>query len=132
MPNGDVLHPFATGSVEWDELWLEQDNGKALREFAFFHRDREQSAADKAAVNEICVFFMKMKANARSYQQQVEWANPPAQVRRVLDSAARAVSNPTAPARKGNKQQRRSTSGAIRGLSEPLTGLAVEWNTEAS
>ncbi len=64
MPNGDVLHPFAPGSVEWDELWLEQDNGRALREFAILHRDKEQSAADKAAVNEICVFFMKMKANA--------------------------------------------------------------------
>jgi len=131
MPNGDVLHPFAPGSVEWDELWLEQDNGRALREFNVFHRDKEHSAADKAAVNEICVFFMKMKANARSYQQQVEWANPPSQVKRVLDSAARVASNPTAPARKGSKQQRRSTSGAIRGLSEPLSGLAAEWNTEA-
>ena len=74
---------------------------------------------------------MKMKANARSYQQQVEWANPPSRVKQVLDSAARAVSEPTAPARKGNKKQRRSTSGAIRGLSESLTGLAAEWNTEA-
>jgi hypothetical protein len=117
--------------VEWDELWLEQDNGKALREFTIFHRDREQSAADKAAVNEMCVFFMKMKVNTRSYQQQVEWANPSSRVKQVLDSAARAVSAPTAPARKGSKQQRRSTSGAIRGSSESLTGLAVEWNTEA-
>ncbi len=74
---------------------------------------------------------MKMKANARSYQQQVEWAKPPSRFKQVLDSAARAVSAPTAPARKRNKQQRRSTSGAIRGSSEPLTGLAVEWNTEA-
>jgi len=94
MPNGDVLHPFAPGSVEWDELWLEQDNGRALREFNVFHRDKEHSAADKAAVNEICVFFMKMKANARSYQQQVEWANPPSQVKRVLDSAARPLRIP--------------------------------------
>ncbi len=117
MPNGDVLHPFAPGSVEWDDLWLERNNGKALRVFTTFHRDKEQSAADKAAVNEIGVFFMKMKANARSYQQQVEWANPPSRVKQVLDSAARAVLEPTAPARKGSKQQRRSTSGVIRGLS---------------
>ncbi len=44
MPNEDVLHPFAPGSVAWDELWLEQDNGKALRVFTTFHRDKEQSA----------------------------------------------------------------------------------------
>jgi hypothetical protein len=72
MLNGDVLHPFAPQSVVWDELWLEQDNDRALREFAIYHRDREQTEADKAAVNDMCVFFMKMKANTRSYQQQVE------------------------------------------------------------
>jgi hypothetical protein len=74
---------------------------------------------------------MKMKANTRCYQQQVDWANPPSRVKRVLDSASKSVSAPTASARKGNKQQRRSTTGSLRSSSEPLTGLAVEWNTEA-
>jgi hypothetical protein len=117
MPNGDVLHPFAPQSVEWDELWLEQDNGKALREFTIFHRDREQSAADKAAVNEMCVFFMKMKVNTRSYQQQVEWANSSSRVKQVLDSAARANSAPTAPARKASPKGRYDSRR--RGLSDP-------------
>jgi hypothetical protein len=130
MLNGDVLHPFAPQQRDWDELWLEQDNGRALREFTIYHRDREQSEADKAAVNEACIFFMKMKANTRCYQQQVEWANPSTRVKQVLDAASKGVSAPAAPARKGAKQQRRSTSGAIRSSSEPLPGLAVEWNTE--
>jgi hypothetical protein len=30
MLNGDVLHPFAPQSRVWGELWLEQDNGRAL------------------------------------------------------------------------------------------------------
>jgi hypothetical protein len=126
MLNGDVLHPFAPQSVVWDELWLEQDNGQGLREFTVYHRDREQSEADKAAVNEACIFFMKMKANTRCYQQQVEWANPSTRVKQALDAASKGMSAPAAPARKGVKQQRRSTSGAIRSSSEPLTGLAVE------
>jgi hypothetical protein len=114
----------------WDELWLEQDNGRALRDFTIYHRDGEQSEADKAAVNEACIFFMKMKVNTRCYQQQVEWANPSTRVKQVLDAASKGMSAPSAPARKGAKQQRRSTSGAIRSSFEPLTGLAVEWNTE--
>ena len=39
MLDGDVLHPFAQQSAVWDDLWLEQDNGRALREFTVFHRD---------------------------------------------------------------------------------------------
>jgi hypothetical protein len=81
-------------------------------------------------LNEACIFFMKMKANTRCYQQQVEWANPSTRVKQVLDAASKGVSAPAAPARKGAKQQRRSTSGAIRSSSEPLTRLTVEWNTE--
>ena len=130
MLNGDVLHPFAPQQRDWDELWLEKDNGRALREFTIFYRDREQSEVDKAAINDVCIFFMKMKANTRCYQQQVEWANPSTRVRQVLDTASKGMSAPAAPARKGAKQQRRSTSGAIRSSSESLTGLAVEWNTE--
>jgi hypothetical protein len=51
MLNGDVLHPFVPQHEVWDDLWLEQDHGQALRSFTIFHRDREQSEADKAAVN---------------------------------------------------------------------------------
>jgi hypothetical protein len=35
------------------------------------------------------------------------------------------------PARKQDKQPRRSSAGIGRDLSEPLPGLAVEWNVEA-
>ncbi len=131
MLNGDVLHPFAPQSRVWDELWLDQNQGRALRDITIFHRDREHSEADKTAVNEACIFFMKMKANTRCYQQKVEWANPLARVKQVLDAASKGVLAPAAPARKGSKQQRRSTSDAIRSSSEPLTGLAIKWNTEA-
>ena len=126
MLDGDVLHPFAQQSPVWDDLWLEQDNGRALREFTVFHRDNEPSGkADKAAVNDTCLFFMRMKANTRCYQQQVDWANPSIRVKHVLDAVGKGVSAPVAPTRKSNKQQRNSTSGAIRNLSEPLAGLAA-------
>jgi hypothetical protein len=81
-------------------------------------------------VKDTCLFFMRMKANTRCYQQQVEWANPSTRVKQVLDTASKSALASAAPPRRGNKQQRHSTSGAIRSLSEPLTGLAVEWNTE--
>jgi hypothetical protein len=131
MLDGDVLHPFAQQSAVWDDLWLEQDNGRALREFTVFYRDNEQSEADKAAVNDTCLFFMRMKANTRCYQQQVDWGSPSSRVKQVLDTVGKSASAPVASARKSSKQQRNSTSGAIRNLSEPLAGLAAEWNTEA-
>jgi hypothetical protein len=71
-----------------------------------------------------------MKASTRCYQQQVEWAHPSTRVKQVLDAASKSALASTAPARKGSKQQRHSTSGAIRSLSEPQKGLAIEWNTE--
>ena len=49
----------------------------------------------------------------------------------MLDTIGKSVLAPVVPTRKSNKQQRNSTSGAIRNLSEPLAGLAAEWNTEA-
>jgi hypothetical protein len=131
MLNGDVLHPFAPQRRDWDELWLDQKGCKALRDLTIFHRDREQSEADKAAVNDVSLFFMRIKLNTRCYQQQVKWANPSTRIKQVLDAASKGALAPAAPARKGSKQQRRSTSGAIRSSSESLTGLAIEWNTEA-
>ena len=87
MLDGDVLHPFAQQSSVWDDLWLEQDNGRALREFTVFYRDNEQSEANKAAVNDTCLFFMRMKTNTRCYQQHVDWANPSSRVKHVLDTS---------------------------------------------
>jgi hypothetical protein len=72
MLNGDVLHPFAPQRRDWDELWLDQSGSKALRDLTIFHHDREPSEADKAAVNDVSLFFMKIKLNTRCYQQQVE------------------------------------------------------------
>jgi hypothetical protein len=73
---------------------------------------------------------MRIKLNTRCYQQQVEWANSSTRIKQVLDAASKGDLAPTAPARKGSKQQRRSASGAIRSSSGPLAGLAIEWNTE--
>ncbi len=77
------------------------------------------------------LFFLKIKLNTRCYQQQVGWANPSTRIKQVLDAASKGALAPAAPVRKGSKQHRRSTSGAIRSSSEPLPGLAIEWNTEA-
>ena len=51
----------------------------------------------------------------------------------MIDRASRATAAFVAstPARKPGKQPRRSSAGVGRDLSEPLPGLAVEWNVEA-
>jgi hypothetical protein len=48
MPNGDVLQPFTPQDHRWDDLWLEQDRGKALREFTDKLLSVEFSDVDKA------------------------------------------------------------------------------------
>jgi hypothetical protein len=68
MPNGDVLQPFAPQDYRWDDLWLEQDQGKALREFTQKLLSIEFSDDDKAAVKEVCAFFMNLKKNTRLFQ----------------------------------------------------------------
>ena len=71
MRNGDVLQPFAPQDYRWDDLWLEQDQGKALREFTQKLLSIEFSDVDKAAVKEVCAFFMNLKKNTRLFQQHV-------------------------------------------------------------
>ncbi len=89
--------------------------------------------SDKMAVTEASTFIMLMKKNARSFQHKVDWKSPFSRVRTVIDRASRATAAFVAstPARKQSKQQRRSSAGIGRDLSEPLPGLAVEWNVEA-
>jgi hypothetical protein len=116
----------------WDDLWLEQD-GAAQFVIVAKRYEREQVAeVDKAAVREVCTFFMRMKMHTSLFQQQVDWRNPSSRLRVVLDRANRQAANSAlaAPARKGSKQQRRSSAGLGRDSSEPRTGLAVEWNLE--
>ncbi len=72
MPNGDVLQPFAPQDYRWDDLWLEQDRGKELREFTEKLLSAEFSEVDKAAVKEVSAFFMNSKKNARLFQQLVD------------------------------------------------------------
>ncbi len=78
MPNGDVLQPFAPQDYRWDDLWLEQDQGKALREFTNKLLSVGFSEVDKAAVKEVCTFFMNLKKNTRLFQQHVDWKSPSA------------------------------------------------------
>jgi hypothetical protein len=75
---------------------------------------------------------MRMKLNTRLFQRKVDWRNPGLRLTEVLDKANRqaASSAIATPARKGSKQQRRSSAGIGRDSSESRTGLAVEWNLE--
>jgi hypothetical protein len=66
MPNGDVLHPFEPQSYMWDDLRLEQDQGKPLWDFNQKLLRDEFSEIDRAAVREVCTFFMNLKRNTSS------------------------------------------------------------------
>jgi hypothetical protein len=112
MLNGDVLHPFVVVAKR--------------------HEKEQVTEADKAAVREVCTFFMRMKLNARLFQRNVHWRNPGLRLTEVLDKANRQAANSAlaTSARKGSKQQRRSFAGVGRDSSESGTGLAVEWNLE--
>ncbi len=117
----------------WDDLWLEQDRGKALREFTEKLLSEEFCEVDKAAVKEVIAFFMNLKKSARLFQQQVDWKNPSPRIRSVMDrftkTGAAVVSS--IQMSKGSKQQRRSSAGIGRDMSDSLSGLTVEWNTDA-
>jgi hypothetical protein len=67
MLNGDVLHPFDPQHHLWDDRWLEQNQGKALREFTLRLLRNEFSEIDKAAVKEVCAFFINLKKNTRLF-----------------------------------------------------------------
>jgi hypothetical protein len=133
MLNGDVLHPFNPQYHLWDDLWLEQNQGAALREFKLWLLRNEFSEIDKAAVKKVCAFFMNLKKKTRLFQQRVDWKNPSSRIRSVTDQANRATTAVVSYTlmRKGNKQQRRSSAGICRDTSDSLPGLAVEWNVDA-
>ncbi len=133
MPNGDVLHSFAPQNHLWDDLWLEQEQGKALRDFTQKLLSYEFSDVDRTAVKEVCTFFMDLKKNTRLFQRHVDWKNPGSRIRSVMDRVAKmdaAVVSST-QMRKGAKQQRRSSAGMGRDISDSLSGLMVEWNVNA-
>jgi hypothetical protein len=127
------LSPMLNGDVAWDDLWLEQDDGNDFRVFVNGLRNKLVTDADKQAVSEVASFIMLMKKNTRSFQHKVDWKNPSSRVRTVIDRVSRATAAfvTSTPARKQSKQPRRSSAGVGRDLSEPLPGLAVEWNVEA-
>jgi hypothetical protein len=133
MPNGDVLHPFSPQHHLWDDLWLEQDQGWALRELTLKLMNAEFSDVDKMAVKEVCTFFMNLKKSTRLFQQRVDWKNPGSRIRSIMDrfgnTSAAVVSS--FQMRKGPKQQRRSSAGIGRDNSDSLSGLMVEWNVDA-
>jgi hypothetical protein len=133
MRNGDVLQPFAPQDYRWDDLWLEQDQGKALREFTQKLLSMEFSEVDKAAVREVCAFFMNLKKHTRLFKQRVDWKSPTPRIRAVMDQGARADAAivSSTQMRKGSKQQRRSSAGIGRDASDSLPSLTVEWNVDA-
>ena len=116
----------------WDDLWLEQDGAAQFVFVAKRHEKEQVAEADKAAVRQVCTFFIRMKMQTSLFQQKVDWRYPGSRLTDVLDKANRKAANSAlaAPARKSSKQQRRSSAGLGRDSSEPRTGLAVEWNLE--
>ncbi len=132
MLDGDVLHPFAPQSYMWDDLWLGQDGAAQFVIVAKRHEKEQIAEADKAAVREVCTFFMRMKLHTRIFQRKVDWHHLGPRLAKVLDKAIRQAANSAlaTPARKGSKQQRRSSAGLGRDSSESRTGLAVKWNLE--
>jgi hypothetical protein len=133
MLNGDVLHPFSQQNMAWDDLWLEQDGGSDLRVFVNGLRNKLVNDANKQAVSEVAPFIMLLKKNTRSFQHKVDWKSPSSRVRTRINRTSRATAPVVAstPARKQAKQPRRPSAEIGRDLSEPLPGLAVEWNVEA-
>ncbi len=87
MPEGDVLHPFAPQHFLWDDLWLEQDGAAHFVVVAKRYEKEQVAEVDRAAVREVCVFFMRMKQHTRLYQQKVDWRNPGTRLAGVLDKA---------------------------------------------
>jgi hypothetical protein len=83
-------------------------------------------------VREVCTFFNNMKKTTRSFQCRVDWKNPSARIRFVLDRISQTTPAyvASAPSRKPSKQQRRSSVGISRNLPDSLPGLAVEWNVD--
>ncbi len=64
-PEGDVLHPLAPQSYLWDDLWLEQDGAahfvivsSSLSDKLTRYEKEQVAEADRAAVREVCVFYM--------------------------------------------------------------------------
>jgi hypothetical protein len=45
----------------WDDLWLEQDGAAQFVIVARRHEKEQVAEADKAAVREVCIVFMRMK-----------------------------------------------------------------------
>jgi len=132
MAEGEILHPFAPQSYLWDDLWREQDGNAHFIVVARRFEKEQAAEADRAAVREVCTFFMRMKKHTSLYQQKVDWHHPGSLLAGILDKAAWQTANAAmaAPFRKGTKQQRRSSTGLGHDSSELRSGLAVEWNLE--
>jgi hypothetical protein len=89
MRDGDVLQPFAPQDYRWDDLWFEQDQGKALREFTQKLLSYEFSDVDRTAVKEVSAFFMNLKKSTRLFQQHVDWKSPGLRIRSVMNRVAK-------------------------------------------
>jgi hypothetical protein len=114
-------------------LWLELDSSAHFEVNARRLINKQIGEPDKDAVKEVCTFFMNLKKNTHPFQCRVDWKNPPARIKTVLDRVSRTTPAyvASAPSVKQSKQQRRSSAGIGRDLPDALPGLAVEWNVDA-
>ena len=88
MPNGDVLHPFAQQSSDWNDFWLEQimqGNSAHFQVHARTLINQQVSVPDRDAVKGVCTFFMNLKKNTCLFQHRIDWKNPSHRVKTVLD-----------------------------------------------
>jgi hypothetical protein len=91
MPNGEVLHPFAPQNADWDDLWLELDGSAHFHVNSRRLINKQIDEPDKDAVKEVCTFFTNMKKTTRSFQCRVDWKNPTARIKTVLDRISRTT-----------------------------------------
>ncbi len=126
------IHSLNRAIWLWDDLWLEQGDATHFVVVAKRSEKEQVADADKAAIHEVCNFFMRMKLNTRLFQRKFDWQNPGPRLTTVLDKANReaTVSATVTPARKSSKKQRRSSAGIGRDSSGFKSGLASEWNLE--
>ncbi len=122
MPNGEVLHPFAQQSADWNALWLEQGNGAHFQVHARTLINQQVGVPDRDAVKSVCTFFMNLKKNTCLFQHRIDWKNPSNRVKTELDKISRETPAfvDSAPTKKQSKQPRRSLVGIGRDLPDSL------------
>ena len=82
------IHSLRKQHYLWDDLWLEQDGAAQFVVVAKRYEKEQVAEVDKAAVREVCTFFMRMKRHTSLYQQKVDWRHPGSLLSGILSSVS--------------------------------------------